>query len=621
MASAQAKQKMVSFHKNLLSPTTISQDESKRRKSSPPPILKKEPNQELPRKRILSIASGTDELHKQSASGLISNLVSQLEKQGKTTEQSVVVNNNSKPISKKLNEMSNENSSCSINGVMQLVSDIDEITNWDKKIDENDEKISKAIHLLKSQLGDVYQLLLKIQKSNWFVDLRFAKKAKKLTNELDNVTTLLGLSISYLKSSKETIDINVYEVDHRNNLALEGDKYYLGHGVSQNYETAFNFYLQAANLDEPRCQYIIGTMHIEGKGIEQNGRKGVKWILKSSMQNYADALNQMGIYYEKGFIVEVNYPLAAKFYCKASQLSHLDGMTNYAAFLRQGKGTEKNIQKALSLLIKACEKNYDKAQNELGFMYYKGLGVDQNTKQAVELFTMAADRGNAVALNNLGISYEDGMGVVRDYAKATVCYEQSVELGNVNALNNLGYIKLLQHDYESALDLFHKAADRCSADAMYNLSNVYRKGLGVSADISISIKYLHKAAANGHVKSQKMLGDLFYSGLENVVEKDKKQAASFYYKAGVNGDAESCNSLGCMYEDGCEDVLERNEETAFKWFRKASDLGSENGMVNLASIYERRNQTDQAVKLLKRASSLGNQKALEKLESFSKFNM
>ena len=482
------------------------------------------------------------------------------------------------------------------------------------------------MQLLYQQLTKVYSLLSKIQRCKWFIDMRFSKKAKKLTEELDSVTTVLGVSITYFKaqSAYSNIhkigivtgypDIDIFDLDDKNNLALAADRFYIGHGVTQNYEMAFRLYLHAARLGEARSQYVVGTMLIEGVGVDKDSRHGVKWTLKSAAQDYPDALNQMGIFYEKGFIVEENSTTAAKFYLRATHMAHLDGMTNYASLLLQGKGIEKNVQKAAWLLRKACERNYAKAQNELGVMYYKGIGVEENADKAVELFTLSSDRGNVYALNNLGIAYEEGKGVVRDYAKATLCYEKSAKLGNVNGLNKLGYIKLLQKQYDECLELLHQAVDRGSVDAMYNIGNVYRIGLGVNADQSLALKFLYRAANLGHTKAQKLVGDILYSGVGEVIPPNRMEAASFYYKAAVNGDPDACNNLGIMYEDGCHGV-ERDEEKAVLWFRKASNLGSDNGMFNLASIYDRRNKKEEATTLLRKASMLGNAKAREKVGS------
>ena len=506
------------------------------------------------------------------------------------------------------------------------------MTHWGRELikQSNDKQIGKALQLLFQQLTKVHSLLSKIERCKWFVDMRFAKKAKKLTEELDSVTTILGVSITYFKAQTAYSnvhklgivsgypDIDIFDLDDKNNLALAGDRFYIGHGVTQNYEMAFRLYIHASRLGEARSQYIVGTMLIEGVGVEKDSRQGVKWILKSASQDYPDALNEMGMFYEKGFIVEQCNVTAAKFYLRATHMAHLDGMTNYAALLLAGKGVEKNEAKAAWLLKKACEKNYAKAQNELGVMYYKGLGVEENPDKAVDLFTQSADKGNVFALNNLGIAYEEGRGVVRDYAKATICYEKSSRLGNVNGLNNLGYIKLLQKQYDQALEYLHQACDRGSSDAMYNIGNIYRLGLGVNADISIAVKYFYRSANLGHLKSQRTVADLLYKGVSDAIPCNKQEAASFYYKAAMNGDAEACNNLGILYEDGCEGIT-KNEQKAIEWFKKASELGCDNAMFNLASILERRNKTEEARDLLRRASSMGNSKAREKIGLFTHF--
>lgn len=99
-----------------------------------------------------------------------------------------------------------------------------------------------------------------------------------------------------------------------------------------------------------------------------------------------------------------------------------------------------------------------------------------------------------MAMNNLGVCYEEGKGVLKDTGIALEWYKKASSLGNAHAMNNLGFFKVMQHEFEFALELLQQAANTGSIDALYNIALVYEKGYGVPISVETAFKYYIKAA-------------------------------------------------------------------------------------------------------------------------------
>ncbi|KAL0487805.1 hypothetical protein AKO1_008687 [Acrasis kona] len=452
-------------------------------------------------------------------------------------------------------------------------------------------------------LRKVQRLLVKINNSTFFLNARFGKKCKQLVVELNNVDNVLGLGVAYMNSKQlnETkvntgegpaplLDTpSLKEEDDGEELCLDADKYYFGHGVIQSDDSAFRLYLSAARLGNPKAQYTVGNMYLNGVGTARNDREGVKFMLQSAEQGYSDAINHVGILYESGgSSLEKDELKALKFFKRASEKENLEGMTNLSNLLLFGSivpQSDSNIEEAISLLKTASERDFAKAQNILGHLYYTGSFVDIDYDKAVHLFKQAAERGDIFALNNLGICYEEGNGVEKDFIQAAICYDLSSRGGNVSAINNLGYIKMIQNQYDQARLLLHDGADRGSVDALYNLAVMYDKGMGTHPNIDVAFDYYCKAADKGHKRAQNRVGDFLYTGIEGVVPCDRTRAARYYKMSAVQGFAQAQNSLGIMYEEGVG--VQQSDEEAFKWFTYAATQNFQEAVNNLYAMEDR----------------------------------
>lgn len=82
------------------------------------------------------------------------------------------------------------------------------------------------------------------------------------------------------------------------------------------------------------------------------------------------------------------------------------------------------------------------------------------------------------------------------------------DAGDPDAQNDLAQLFLELDRPDIALHWFRMAVEQEHADAMHNLANLHRKGIGVPKDETISLMWLAKAASCGHLIASKQVAAL-----------------------------------------------------------------------------------------------------------------
>ena len=136
--------------------------------------------------------------------------------------------------------------------------------------------------------------------------------------------------------------------------------------------------------------------------------------------------------------------------------------------------------------------------------------------------------------------------------------------------------------FEKAFELYQKAAEMGSMDAIAGLGWCYFNGYGVEKDLEKAYKYNSEAAEQGIPRAQNNLGVMYDKG--EGVKKNKNKAAELYRKAAEQGYALAQCNLGWMYEDGVG--VPQDLAQAVEWYRKAAEQGLARGQCNLGFMYE-----------------------------------
>jgi TPR repeat protein len=197
-----------------------------------------------------------------------------------------------------------------------------------------------------------------------------------------------------------------------------------------------------------------------------------------------------------------DYQAALNAWNSAAQQGDADAEYNLGQLYRLGQGVKISYPAAQSYYLKAAKKNHPLAQLNLGTMYYSGkLGPDQE-ENAFYWLHKAAKNDNALAQWMIGIMLFNGQGVSQDsiaaYSWLTLASEQ--------------------HHPQAILDQ-KKLKTVLSAEQLNiadNLSNAFRQNKTANAAIQQqeedAFYWLQKAAEQGDVHAQWMIGDMLFNG-------------------------------------------------------------------------------------------------------------
>ena len=76
-------------------------------------------------------------------------------------------------------------------------------------------------------------------------------------------------------------------------LYQEGEKYYYGRGVRQDYAEAAKWYRASADKGNADAEHRLGHMYYFGQGVRQNARDAANWFLKAAAQGHAKARKRL----------------------------------------------------------------------------------------------------------------------------------------------------------------------------------------------------------------------------------------------------------------------------------------------------------------------------------------
>jgi hypothetical protein len=79
-------------------------------------------------------------------------------------------------------------------------------------------------------------------------------------------------------------------------------------------------------------------------------------------------------------------------------------------------------------------------------------------------------------------------------------------------------------DFSKALELYQKAAELGSVDAMSACGNMYRQGLGTTKDNAKALYWYEKAAEHGRSAAQVICGLMYYNGHGTACDLAKSKA-------------------------------------------------------------------------------------------------
>ncbi|XLS29599.1 serine/threonine-protein kinase [Flavobacteriaceae bacterium M23B6Z8] len=290
-------------------------------------------------------------------------------------------------------------------------------------------------------------------------------------------------------------------------------------------------------------------------------------------------------YYKKG-----NYNEAHASYLKASEYNSGEAYYFLSSMSQYGRGTDRDYSKSTSYANKAIEEGYDMAAFQLGWMHMYGLGVPVDSIKAIGYFKQSlnhikqlADENEPEAQNLYGLLLSEGYAVNKDSEKAFNITKKAALKDHPAAISNLGYYYEygvgVDKDCSKALEWYKKGAEIKQERSSTGLGRLYFNGCNdIKKDIKKSIAYYKEAANLGSLDAQNMVGWIFQNGIDGEVNKDLDEALWWYRKAAENDHIASMNNLGTIYEG------KENYQEAKIWYTKAANKNNKYGAFNLGGL-------------------------------------
>lgn len=249
--------------------------------------------------------------------------------------------------------------------------------------------------------------------------------------------------------------------------------FYLGLGVTQDYQQAAHWFRLAAEQGGKSSQYFLGSMYFNGHGVATDRAEAIKWYLRSAEQGEILAQTELARLAGE----EKNPVESFKWSLMAARQGVVDSQLIVGLSYLAGDGVEQNFQEGEQWMRRAAEAGNADARFMLGALLVDGDYVKQDQQEGLQWLRLAADQGNAqakVALEKIAaaapaansptkLSCEDGRNLKSTYTPLDLypvmpdCMAKKLyqEAGDIYALAGVyGYFDRLRVRDKSA----HQAA-------------------------------------------------------------------------------------------------------------------------------------------------------------------
>lgn len=247
---------------------------------------------------------------------------------------------------------------------------------------------------------------------------------------------------------------DAYQRQDYSQLATIAKIYFLGFGVSQDYEKAFEIYSYLYGHGDDCGAYYLGFMYEHGYGVEQDIEKAMMYY-HSRQDDFTDyrlgTFYMLGKYFErdvkkayehlsrshfeeaylyKGLLLEEQRDFAGAFeaYIEGAKLFQVECLYKSALCLRLGLGVDIDLQKAYQLLEYGYFFRHGECAYQLAMMSIDGIAVSKNQQKALIYLHQAAHFRSREACLLLGQFYEQGIYVKRNHQKSLSYYQLANEI-------------------------------------------------------------------------------------------------------------------------------------------------------------------------------------------------
>lgn len=424
-----------------------------------------------------------------------------------------------------------------------------------------------------TQNSDLYQKALQFEK---------AGQAAGMTQSLSETFLKRGIDLCDIEQYQSAIEplLQAAQMGETDASTRLGDLYFYGYGVEVDYEQAYYWFLNAAQKGNAYAQYSVAFMYMRGLFVKQEDSQVIKWMKLAAENGNVSAQKLMGDYYY------------------------------YGSF-----GCQKDMRETIKWYEMGAKNNNPECILRLGLIYEEGDGVQKNILKAADWYQRGAKAGIPSCLYNLGkliINKE----IAGEEQKGFSLIQQAAEEGYSFAQNYMGkayrFGWMVNINPVRATNWFTKAAEQGLSDAMCNLGDMYSHEDGLTTNYEKALYWYEKAAEDKHQRALTEIGDMYYSG--KGVLQDYPKAMEYYQRACEEGYPYAFYSLGFMYLKGQGTAPDK--EKAMEYLSQAAAMGNESAFQLLNRIdHEEEEEEEKDIDPFARQAYADAQQALEAKET------
>jgi len=321
-----------------------------------------------------------------------------------------------------------------------------------------------------------------------------------------------------------------------------GRLYRQGQGAPKDDAAALLWFRKAAEQGNPGAAYSLGQMYHVGEGLRRDDRQAACWFLKAAQEDYAAAEMALGGLFAKGEGVPKDADQALTWYRKAAEQGDVEGEVvlalTYLDLAREpsaagGVGVPRERFAAMMDSVfgagkwretggyrSPAEENVLRAEGALtvpaGRLSYHSLGTPEAPGAYDVVVAGLSPEMAAVELRRSGVKFRrlfpEGL-----HGDQGPHLHVEPEAASVEAMAfHFPGSDSPASTYEEALGLLRRAALQGSAEAEYDLGQMYEKGLGTSRNAAIAGYWYLKAAAGGETRAQAKASTLHGGGTPTI---------------------------------------------------------------------------------------------------------
>lgn len=279
--------------------------------------------------------------------------------------------------------------------------------------------------------------------------------------------------------------------------------------ASCNAEAALNLraLIRSAENGDAAASFALAKYYSSAPDNAVNRTNAARYARMGAEGGNTDAMALLGNMYALGRLVDSDNTQAVKWLSKAAVGGNNDGQYGLCFFYTFLTTDIRDLEAALPWCILAAQRNQPEALSLLGHHYtYGTFGVEANSVMAKEFYEKAISLGNADAAAELGIQYFYGYnGFDKDAPRGIELLVAASNAGSAIGKSYLGEVYLnseggnnsvVPRDFQKAKALFLESARLGSCYGFYRLADMYKDGIGVPKNISISYALIASAPVN-----------------------------------------------------------------------------------------------------------------------------